>query len=203
MGEHHISLRRSPSLTSCCQLQDPCPEGPTVEWALGAPLSHLDEFCGVSPGFAEVPLQWLVLEWVPGRARGCMGQGEHGSFSLQRHLCPKASKMLISTQAEDLNSSCCSGKLYIPLKRETNQCSTPFVKVRNAGDDADTLRCNPVFPCLGALKELCGSRTESFPLGKTHDRLYILGICDPFSWHCPKVCCWEAILHSEIPYLEE
>lgn len=92
MGEHHFSLR-SPSPTSCCQLQDPCPEGPVVGWALEAPLPHLAEFCGVSPGFAEFPLQWLVLEWAPGRARGCMGQGEHGSFSLQDTFGPKQAKI--------------------------------------------------------------------------------------------------------------
>lgn len=92
MGEHHFSLRRSPSPTSCCQLQDPCPEGLMVGWALEAPLSHLAKFCGVCPGCAEFPLQWPVLERTPGRARGCMGRGEYGSFSLQDKLFPKASK---------------------------------------------------------------------------------------------------------------
>lgn len=81
-----------------------------VGWALEATLSHLAELCGVGPGFAGFPLQWPVLEpsaWavgsvVPSACRTPLSQGKQ--------------KYLISTQAEDLNSSCCAGKLYIPLK---------------------------------------------------------------------------------------
>lgn len=206
MGEQHFSFRRSPSPTSCCQLQDPCPEGPMVGRALEAPLSQLAEFCGVGPGFAEFPLQWLLLEWAPGRVRGCMGCGEHGSSSLQ--VFPKqAKKYLISTLAKDLNNSSGAGKIYVPLKWETKWGSSLFLKVRNAGDNAEMFRCSPGFSCWGGAAwdpwELCGSGAESFAPGKTHDKLYILGICDPFLLHCAEVCHWEAILHFEIPYLGE
>lgn len=57
LGEHLFSPRGGPSPTSCCQLQDPCPEASVVGLALAAPLSRLAEFNGVDLGLAEFPPQ--------------------------------------------------------------------------------------------------------------------------------------------------
>lgn len=71
----------------------PLPRGPHSGMGFGSSSLPLGQVWWGQSGPCWVPTaKQLVLERAPGRVRDCMGHGEHGSFSLQDTLPPKAGK---------------------------------------------------------------------------------------------------------------
>lgn len=190
---------------------EPLPRGPMVEWALAAPASHLAKSSWVSLSLSEFPLwnDWYQSETLAG-SKAVFSHGECDLFSLRDILRPRAGKkkkkkknLISSREFEDFI-------FFSLLQLEEKWSSTPFQKVTAAGADSELSRLHPWLSTLITATEVepCGSQRRAVwnrrdscsredPLG-----FCIPAICDPFLWHCPEVCCWEAILHSEIPYLE-
>lgn len=205
VGERCFSPRGGPSPTSCCQLQHPCTASPTAGWASAAHLSSFAEFGGVGLSLAEFPLQsaWCWSEPLAGSGTswdiGNMGPSAHNTSSF-----PKQAKNFISTQAEDLNTShFCRKICFFEMRNKTGFHSFPQGHWCRCWC-RHTFKLQPWLSNaeVGLPGKWSGSRTESLATGKAHNGLSIPGIRDPFPWHCPEVCYWEAILHSEIPYLQ-
>lgn len=169
-----------------------------------AALSQLAEGMG-QPRLCWFPLQWSC--WSEPLAESEL-HGPWGAWFLQPAMIPKQAKIphLYTGKRPEQQLWCWENLCSSEMRNQMGLQSIP--QGQECRWQRRHLQVQPWlsmlrWSCLGPLRELCGNGTESFAPGKTHDRLYIPGICDPFSLHCPEVCHWETILQSEIPYLED